>query len=66
MGNGALAYWGCFISLPPNKRNEEVKWIFFNDEWNVRQEKNREKITSPRINIPGMAKGSSSPNTPQK
>ena len=30
------------------------------------KKKIEKKITSPRINIPGMAKGSSSPNTPQK
>ena len=41
-------------------------WEFFNKEWNVGQEKNREQIRLSGVNISGMAKGSSNTNTPQK
>lgn len=41
-------------------------WKFFNEEWNVRQEKNREQIRLSGVNISGMAEGSSSTHTTQK
>jgi hypothetical protein len=63
-----LAYWDCCFYLPPNKRIKGVmsNWEFFNKEWNVGQEKNREQIRLSGVNISGMAKGSSNTNTPQK
>ena len=42
------------------------EWKFFNDEWNVGQEENYKQDKRDGVNIPGMAKGSSSSNSSQK